>query len=499
MKNKVQNDRNDDWKDQKNKGKGNFMKYVVSALVLSAMSIGYLEDAETIAAAGAGTQQSHLFAGGGIISDEGFRWRNSFAFTITTPAIPGFGPLVNAVIPVANWQFDNGGPGGFVAFAGGVPANRIHVALSAVVNGALGAVAGATGNHMAAAAVTIVIRNPNNGNLEAYTQVVRDNGPGAVLNSPAVAIPVGFINPANSLALTGAGLSMYYGIGKLPPGIPAAGNLGTLHLNPFVNNFLRANITPAPGAGNGYSCGEGQIIARLFDINPSAGTGPLFPTVINNLIVAANAGAPIIAINGNHIILVVLHLHTHQDPCAKCSKVLSALSKQMNMPPFNHLTQTPSMTALIGGQNVTQRNTHIGGQVAFAAANIQQLITNLGIGQARFLVEVSSDVPYNGIGGGVGCSHAEIAGIDANTAGGGVININTVGALNFAGPVGIPNGPHQLDIPNAAAGNNWIFPQTFPPYTVYGRVTPAGGIAAPNPCLPIANHVGVGTVLGTVN
>jgi hypothetical protein len=48
MKNEIQNDQSGIFDNSKNKSKGKFMKSLVSAIALSAMSVGYLEDAETL-------------------------------------------------------------------------------------------------------------------------------------------------------------------------------------------------------------------------------------------------------------------------------------------------------------------------------------------------------------------------------------------------------------------------------------------------------------------
>ncbi|MDR3285754.1 MAG: hypothetical protein LBS83_03670 [Holosporales bacterium] len=321
-----------------------------------------------------------------------------------------------------------------------------------------------------------------------------------------------------------AGLSMYYASTKVPVGPPAgvaanilAGPVET-HVLQTANNLLGAQIPaviPGPGAvaGGGYGCCEGQIVARLFDTNPpvdpaAPGTllQPLFPQVIRNLLteaevqrVAAGQANPI---TGADIVLVVLHIHSHQDPCAKCSKVLSGLSRQMNMPehdPANpNTTQTPAMTTLLNnwagvGLNPVPVNIRIPG-----------LIENLHDGDAKFLIEVSSDVPYSfNLGGGIrACSHAEVAGQDGNGAT--PINVNIGGGpINFAGPAGpaVPVaaggavGPHQLAILGGT-----FFPATFPPYVVYGRVVAGGGIAAPaNPCgVPVLAHVAAAGNLGQV-
>ncbi len=433
--------------------------------------------------------RNHSFAGAGNIVDEGFRWRNNFDFTVTSPPIVGFGALANTPILPVNWRFDNGGNifGGAIGFNQGGNANAIHQRLSAIVNGGLAVVPGRIGlTHMAAAAITIVVRNPNNGNLEAYSQVLRDNGPGGIMNSPAVSVPSTDIN--NNLivgALNNANLSMYYGRAKYPNSTNS--DVGVReHLTGLANDLLAARIL---SQGNHiYGCCEGQIIARLFDTNPPTIPGllpvplsPLFPQAVQNLVAEADAqrqaAAQVNVINANNIILVVLHIHSRKDPCAKCSKALSGLSKQMNASAANPALQTTAMTAFLNGELCTTLPRHA---IVPPVPNIpnQQLITNLRLGNARFLIEISSDVCYHLNGP---CSNAEIAGQDGAVLAAPIdININGV-PINFAGLVGGGVPPHQLGIPNNNGINNWFFPATFPPYVIYGRVN-AGAIINPPAC-----------------
>lgn len=302
--------------------------------------------------------------------------------------------------------------------------------------------------------------------MEAYSEVVRDSA-GGLPNAPAVSIPAISIgqNPsgAHCNAIAEAGFSMYYTNAKIP-----AGGINTrTQLENTANNLISANI-PLQGNDGRYTCCEGQIVSRLFDTNPPNEAHPLFPQIINDLIVEANlavhhiGAAQQVQITNNHIILVVLHIHSHFDPCAKCSRVLSGLSRQMNMPAD---MRNQAMRNLLTTPN-------------FAA--IENLLTNLSIGQARFLIEVSSNEPYrfNGVGNiDQVCSCAELGGLDGNAAN--QVNIPAPAAIDFD-----INGATAINMSLSIPDNrNWHFPLTFSPYVIYGRIAhPGGGVIPPAPC-----------------
>lgn len=385
------------------------------------------------------------------IEDEGFRWRNSFNFNINL----GTGPVA-----VENWFFRN--EAGFVMHE--TQADGIHVALSTIVNNIIDH-ADPIGSitHMATAAVTVVIKNPNNQHLEAYSEVIRDKssgiaGGGDLPDAPAVAIPAGNTNPtANICDQITQTYSMFYTNTKIPNGITST----RLHLQSIANDLVDAQISTQQTNGGRYSCCEGQIVARLFDTHPPFGSTPLFHRVLSDLITEANnhPGGET-EITQSDIILVILHIHSHFDPCAKCSKVLSGLSRQMNMPAT--LRKRP-MKDLLSTQYFVGTEEQVG--------NLNHFFTQLDTGEAYFLIEVSSDMPYNFNGGNV-CSCAELAGKDANIENE-TINIRNDGVINF-------NNSGMLSIPYP--NKNWYFPLTFPPYVVYGRVNGDGQVTIPENC-----------------
>lgn len=317
--------------------------------------------------------------------------------------------------------------------------------------------------------------------MEVYSEIIRDSA-GGLPNAPAVSIPsTGNGNnplPAHCNAIIGVPLSMYYTGVKVPNAIANT----RAHVENTANNLIGAQI-PLQGGDGHYTCCEGQIVSRLFDTNPPTGADPLFPQVINDLIAEANLPAhhggvaPVIQITDQHIVLVVLHIHSRFDPCAKCSKVLSGLSRQMNM---TAAMRNQGMRNLLGIGNFAGVPAGPLG-VPAAIPGIPNLLAHLNAGNARFLIEVSSNMPYifNGVGGiGQVCSCAELAGMDANLAA--PINIPGLGAINFDinGNIAVNN---SLTIPNNS--RNWHFPLTFPPYVVYGRVTHPGGAVRHSWCL----------------
>ncbi|MDR3285113.1 MAG: hypothetical protein LBS83_00320 [Holosporales bacterium] len=421
------------------------------------------------------------------IDDEGFRWRNSLGFTVD------FGKKQQD-IPAGKWFFDRGtrvGRGGNMTFvlanftniAAGINVNAdgIHDHLSNIV--AVGMNAAGT-NQAAAAAITIVIKNPNNDELEAYSEVIRDSvdtpAGGVVQNQVAISIPRSSLAIHNRIGITGAGLSMYYADAKLPAraaqAAAVAGYLPTVPLGAIerclcttanlVGVGFQLNVPPIPAGAGGYGCCEGQIISRLFDTDPpvvgGAALQPLFPQVIGHLIQEANTHKrnKQRQITGANIVLVVLHIHTHFDPCAKCSKVLSGLSRQMNMPEYSQrnpdTTQTVAMTNFLNGALVNN-----------------PLLTNLRNGKARFLIEVSSDDDYLFYidGGGTHktyCSFAHSAGKDKNSVQLPVSPVN----VTIKKEIPFKDDGSTLAIQDGVTGNNWKFSLTFPPYLVYKRIVP---------------------------
>lgn len=463
-------------------------KKLLVTTVMTAMFCGCLEYVEAINVANG---KSHRFKILGdpnnAISDEGYRWRNSFNFNLNGDP---FNPAI--------WQFRGcdflNAAGAFVGFEGNgfvnrnlwagipVPGNMdgIHIALSNFVQGAMAA-ANAIGNniqHMAAAAVTVVVRIPvglpNAGNLEAYTEILSDSGGLAIglAGRPAVSIPIdhatGAPNAPECDAIMGPvvgapQLAMYYTNVK----IPAICNNASAHLLNIATSVpafggIGLGIPTIAFGGNNhanenYTCCEGQIVARLFDTDSPVGTESLFPQIIGDIIDRVNNlyGVPE-GINDANIVLIILHIHSFNDPCAKCSKVLSGLSVLMNS------VAAPGLEGIIG----------------FTPG----LLNNLANGQARFLITVSSNREYTHATGQ--CSEAELSGRDLNV--GLVMNVTTGAPINYREIAPPANALNNLAIPNGITPNgNWTFPNTVPPYVIYGRIAAGGGVNG-----GIPNHIG---------
>lgn len=97
--------------------------------------------------------------------------------------------------------------------------------------------------HVATAAITVVIKNPNNQHLEAYTEVIRDQSGGAaggdLPDAPAVSIPAGNNNPtANICAQITKTYSMFYTDKKVPNNTTTR-----LHLQSIANDLVDAQIS----------------------------------------------------------------------------------------------------------------------------------------------------------------------------------------------------------------------------------------------------------------
>jgi hypothetical protein len=225
------------------------------------------------------------------------------------------------------------------------------------------------------------------------------------------------------------------------------------------------------------TCTEKQIIARLFHPGVGGGFG-LFRHIVDNLLGIANGLGGRVAITYVNIKAVILHIHTPKDPCAKCARLFAGVSRQMNMQPNGGAAaaanqQTDAMTLFLNGEFPAP----VMVAPVRVLGNPSNLIANLAVGNARFLIEVSSNGHY----GVNACLHAECSGNDGNagqakviTCGNGIINFNDIAANLLV----IPNG--------VGAGGNWTFPQgaaagqSFPPYVIFSRVGVTGiGAALP--------------------
>ena len=365
-------------------------------------------------------------------SDEGFRWRNSLNFTINGQGIHAWwiAPLIwyddenSEFQPVPHQWYENNFNGNALS------SNVIHEHLSSIAWNArllytdsynTDPPAGIIhSNHqcVAAAALTVIVQDPQHGNrLNAFSCIIADGNDAMIAVSTAI----------------------------------RASNVNYLHKAYDTTSISRTLLTPLNqkfGANlEAYSCTEGQLINRIFSSN-------LFAQTVTKLANKAKEtlGGLTAANVYDNIVLVTLHIHTTWDPCAKCSRLLAGVSKQMNSPEGNQTVKLSTFlnTQFPGGENPQRR-----------------LINRLRNGDARFLIEVSSNEHYtiNADGADPECSHTECVGRDVNI--GNQINITTGNVLGFnAG-----GGNNQLAIPMGnGQPQNWYFHSSFPPYVVYKRI-----------------------------
>lgn len=273
--------------------------------------------------------------------------------------------------------------------------------------------------NIATAALTIIIEYPNVKNevhLKAFTSVVYDI---AVPNNALIAATT---HLRKAVIPEGAAVHYAYQAGVIAPA-----------LNNIIANFASNH--------DDTECTEKQLIARLFTPGMEGGPG-LFRHMVANLLAQANEVVNGTPITYSSIKVVVLHIHTTKDPCAKCARLLAGVSRQMNMQPHTAAgldanKQTVAMTALLNAEFPIIADDH---------DNPSNLIDNLANGNARFLVEISSNSHY-----GVNeCNHAECSGNDGNLQQQKIIMCNN-GRLNFAGVA-------NLVIPNGVGVDNWHFP-----------------------------------------
>lgn len=169
------------------------------------------------------------------IQDEGFRWRNSFNFTINGQQILPLNWWFNGVVlynPVANIFSNRDGTGRMIDFINGTDANFIHSHLAQIANKVkqINRCASAT-----TAAITIVIEN--DGNYYAFSKLLCND-------SNQIIVTRTLTNNGNRNVLISY------------PHFTATNIRNTIELTPPV---IDSNIPNS----NKYSCSEGQIVAKL--------------------------------------------------------------------------------------------------------------------------------------------------------------------------------------------------------------------------------------------
>lgn len=217
------------------------------------------------------------------IQDEGFRWRNSFNFTINGQQIL---PQNWWFMPVVS--YDRGAD--FVSsneYRNNYSPDLIHSHLAGIAD-KVKAINGCAST--SAAAITIVVENE--GNYYAFSKTM------SFQNKPCVATTYGE-NPR-----------------KVVNSIPHSADL----IKRNINNIIDCNIPEGV-----YSCSEGKILSKLTE-----GKLAMFKETIKDLLLQARQKCQNNNLNYDSVKSVVLHIGTTMDPCAICTRCLVGISKRIN-------------------------------------------------------------------------------------------------------------------------------------------------------------------------
>ncbi|MDR1561419.1 MAG: hypothetical protein LBS23_03635 [Holosporaceae bacterium] len=319
------------------------------------------------------------------IQDEGFRWRNTFNFNLQNHQ----GNALN----IQNWQFNQiiewnslRQPEVFsqnLAYLEnnnqGQRSNGIHRHLANIVHN-VNKIHRWNCVSVSAAAVTIVVENPQ-GTFNAYSRVITTLGNNVYvskINTPIKQSVRDAINAAPQ-AMRAPALEAL-NVNDQQNNIFSYINIANIA---SLNEFLDCNLIVGD-----YGCTEGKILSAILD------NTRLRWNIDQLLTHAGQNGHP------ENIRLIVLHIGTSMDPCARCVRCLAGLSRRINY-----------------GNN-------------FDVLDNPRGLNNFNGINAKFLIEVSSGGHYltttqevdNFARYGYGlCSHTECAGHDGQE--GAAINI----------------------------------------------------------------------------
>ena len=321
--------------------------------------------------------REHLFGNphNATIEDEGFRWRNTFDFNLQNH--------LGVNLPITNWVFDGviqwntpQSPEIFsrptaVNWQANTSSNMIHRHLANIVHN-VNRIHRWKCVSVSAAAVTIVVENPA-GVFNAYSKILTNNQNNV------------YVSAIYEADTTNINLQQhvfsYFSVTDVEN----------------LNSFLSSNLPI------GYNCTEGRLIYNILQATR------LRWNIDQLLTRAGQDGHP------ETIKLIVLHIGTSMDPCARCTRCLAGLSRRINY-----------------GNNTDVLDNPRG-------------LNNFNSINAKFLIEVSSGGHYltttayadNFARYGYGlCSHTECAGHDGQE--GAVINIQL---RNPGIPIPIPPNP----------------------------------------------------------
>ena len=231
-----------------------------------------------------------------FIEDEGFRWRNSFNFTVEDHNIDHNNWWFNKVVrfvpaPVNNFSNIDVGETR-IDYTNNASADNIHIHLAEI---ALNVKNLNKSMVAAAAAITIVIEHV--GQFYAFSK--------ALTNKQGIV-----------LIASNGGVQNVQDLTCIP------------HEAPVIRNNLQG-LTPLnlpfPGKDIKYACVEGKILSLLV-----ADNFLLFKTQIKNLLTQSKKQLRDETINCNSIHTIILHINVTMDPCAICTRCMVGLTKYLN-------------------------------------------------------------------------------------------------------------------------------------------------------------------------
>lgn len=208
--------------------------------------------------------------------------------------------------------------------------------------------------------------------------------------------------------------------------------------------------------GNQYTCAEGQIIAKLF------GSKNLIKANVEDILKECN-------ISKNNIKLVVLHIHTYMDPCARCTRLLAGVSRKFLCNQdlqLEHFGSTSELFIEVSGNENYGHSVNSGKDSISHQQMIAILDKNWHTFHEKKCAEGTEKWPEQLIAIGV---HKAIC---KTCLGNNPIDI----PLNISSKVnklGIPFGDGYI------SHGNWSFTANFPPYIVFARINKEGEIIVP--------------------
>ena len=316
------------------------------------------------------------------IKDVGFRWRNSFNFTINGKNILPQNWWFNGVVYVNDseeLEIYNDFVQNVIFHENGkyisISPNSIHAHLAKIADKVKEINKSAS---VTTAAVTIVVEN--GGNYYAFSEMINLQG------KPYVATIKG-MNPRNFII---------------------AINDKASDIKTNINSMIDCNIPDRK-----YSCSEGKILSIL-TTNQLA----IFKNTISDLLGQAQQKCNNNNLNYGSIRLVVLHIGTTMDPCAICTRCLVGISEHINENIDSYLRST-----IQGSPGGSMNN----------AKFLMEVSSN-----GHYPTSTNSQDNFAAFGCG-NCSHTECAGHDGGEANPINVSLNFSLIAGLAIPYGVPS------------------------------------------------------------